>query len=259
MEMLVSCHYCKPKPCPSTSYLFLWKIFLYWFYSPLAIRSILLWVTQFLFFTFFFSFQAFPTKIQYLSAVSSRDALPDLSLWLPSPHDSLQVVGLQCAQLQPGSKHPHPLHQHVCHAGEGYNTFVPRTGICWHHLLTECIYDLLLTLEFDLVGLVSQTGLQIFLLLIAMMCVPVLLLGKPLYLYWQHRGGKGLRRRRVSLLKTLDSLNSDHRAWLWHFFWLILGLWESEACEWGWRFYNIHSWGGWRGGIWWIDKQRSSS
>uniref|UniRef100_A0A3Q2FJY5 V-type proton ATPase subunit a n=1 Tax=Cyprinodon variegatus TaxID=28743 RepID=A0A3Q2FJY5_CYPVA len=44
----------------------------------------------------------------------------------------------------------------------------------------------------------GQTGLQIFLLLIAVMSVPVLLLGKPLYLYWQHRGGKGLRRRRVS-------------------------------------------------------------
>ncbi|MEQ2305446.1 hypothetical protein AMECASPLE_037866, partial [Ameca splendens] len=29
-----------------------------------------------------------------------------------------------------------------------------------------------------------------------MLSVPILLLGKPLYLYWQHRGGKGLRRRR---------------------------------------------------------------
>uniref|UniRef100_A0A8C7YFZ0 V-type proton ATPase subunit a n=1 Tax=Oryzias sinensis TaxID=183150 RepID=A0A8C7YFZ0_9TELE len=42
----------------------------------------------------------------------------------------------------------------------------------------------------------GQTGLQIFLLLVAMLSVPVLLLGKPLYLYWLYRGGKGLRRRR---------------------------------------------------------------
>uniref|UniRef100_A0A3P9P2U9 V-type proton ATPase subunit a n=1 Tax=Poecilia reticulata TaxID=8081 RepID=A0A3P9P2U9_POERE len=53
-------------------------------------------------------------------------------------------------------------------------------------------------LEFNLVGLISQTGMQVFLLLIAVMCVPVLLLGKPLYLYWQQRGGKGLRRLNIS-------------------------------------------------------------
>uniref|UniRef100_A0A667XV00 V-type proton ATPase subunit a n=1 Tax=Myripristis murdjan TaxID=586833 RepID=A0A667XV00_9TELE len=44
----------------------------------------------------------------------------------------------------------------------------------------------------------GQTGLQIFLVVVAMLSVPVLLLGKPLYLYWLYRGGKGLRRRRVS-------------------------------------------------------------
>ncbi|KAM9794082.1 V-type proton ATPase 116 kDa subunit a 2 isoform 2-T2 [Syngnathus typhle] len=42
----------------------------------------------------------------------------------------------------------------------------------------------------------GQTGLQIFLLAIAILCAPMLLLGKPLFLYWMHRGGKGLRRRR---------------------------------------------------------------
>ena len=31
------------------------------------------------------------------------------------------------------------------------------------------------------------------------MSVPVLLLGKPLFFYWLYRGGKGLRRHRVSL------------------------------------------------------------
>uniref|UniRef100_H3CUN1 V-type proton ATPase subunit a n=1 Tax=Tetraodon nigroviridis TaxID=99883 RepID=H3CUN1_TETNG len=42
----------------------------------------------------------------------------------------------------------------------------------------------------------GQTVLQIFLVLVALLSVPVLLLGKPLYLYWTHRGGKGLRRCR---------------------------------------------------------------
>lgn len=42
-----------------------------------------------------------------------------------------------------------------------------------------------------------QTGLQIFLVLVALLSVPVLLLGKPLYLYWTYRGGKGLHRCRV--------------------------------------------------------------
>uniref|UniRef100_A0AAQ5Z9Y6 V-type proton ATPase subunit a n=1 Tax=Amphiprion ocellaris TaxID=80972 RepID=A0AAQ5Z9Y6_AMPOC len=41
----------------------------------------------------------------------------------------------------------------------------------------------------------GQMGLQIFLVIIAMLSVPVLLLGKPLYLYWLYRGGKGLVRR----------------------------------------------------------------
>uniref|UniRef100_A0A665USY3 V-type proton ATPase subunit a n=1 Tax=Echeneis naucrates TaxID=173247 RepID=A0A665USY3_ECHNA len=44
----------------------------------------------------------------------------------------------------------------------------------------------------------GQTGLQIFLVVVAMLSVPVLLLGKPVYLYWLYRGGKGLRRRKVS-------------------------------------------------------------
>uniref|UniRef100_A0A665URB8 V-type proton ATPase subunit a n=1 Tax=Echeneis naucrates TaxID=173247 RepID=A0A665URB8_ECHNA len=43
-----------------------------------------------------------------------------------------------------------------------------------------------------------STGLQIFLVVVAMLSVPVLLLGKPVYLYWLYRGGKGLRRRKVS-------------------------------------------------------------
>ncbi|XP_029693324.1 V-type proton ATPase 116 kDa subunit a isoform X1 [Takifugu rubripes] len=42
----------------------------------------------------------------------------------------------------------------------------------------------------------GQTGLQIFLVFIALLSVPVLLLGKPLYLYWTYRGGKGLHRCR---------------------------------------------------------------
>ncbi|XP_060763517.1 V-type proton ATPase 116 kDa subunit a [Neoarius graeffei] len=34
----------------------------------------------------------------------------------------------------------------------------------------------------------GQAGLQVFLLLVAFLSVPVLLLGKPLYLYWLHKG-----------------------------------------------------------------------
>ncbi|ROI48953.1 V-type proton ATPase 116 kDa subunit a isoform 2 [Anabarilius grahami] len=48
-------------------------------------------------------------------------------------------------------------------------------------------------------------GLQVFLVVVALLSVPVLLLGKPLYLYWLHHGGKRLgvhrgyeRVRRVS-------------------------------------------------------------
>ncbi|CAL9683456.1 unnamed protein product [Knipowitschia caucasica] len=42
----------------------------------------------------------------------------------------------------------------------------------------------------------GQSGLQIFLVLVAMLSVPVLLFGKPLHLYWLYRGSKGLHRRR---------------------------------------------------------------
>lgn len=51
--------------------------------------------------------------------------------------------------------------------------------------------------------LVPQVGLQIFLVVIALMSVPVMLLGKPLYLYWLYRGGKGLRRRRVCEIRHI--------------------------------------------------------
>uniref|UniRef100_A0A672JMA8 V-type proton ATPase subunit a n=1 Tax=Salarias fasciatus TaxID=181472 RepID=A0A672JMA8_SALFA len=50
----------------------------------------------------------------------------------------------------------------------------------------------------------GQTGLQIFLVVVALLSVPVLLLGKPFYLYWLYRGGKGLRRRRVSPFDFAD-------------------------------------------------------
>uniref|UniRef100_A0A8C3A8L6 V-type proton ATPase subunit a n=1 Tax=Cyclopterus lumpus TaxID=8103 RepID=A0A8C3A8L6_CYCLU len=59
----------------------------------------------------------------------------------------------------------------------------------------------------------GQVGLQIFLVVIALLSVPVMLLGKPLYLYWLYRGGKGLRRRRVCeirhILKTSFMLLFD--------------------------------------------------
>uniref|UniRef100_A0AAQ4R0S5 V-type proton ATPase subunit a n=1 Tax=Gasterosteus aculeatus aculeatus TaxID=481459 RepID=A0AAQ4R0S5_GASAC len=52
----------------------------------------------------------------------------------------------------------------------------------------------------------GQIGLQIFLIVIAMLSVPVLLLGKPLYLYWLYRGGKGLRRRRVCEIRHIGNI-----------------------------------------------------
>ncbi|KAG7489616.1 V-type proton ATPase 116 kDa subunit a [Solea senegalensis] len=39
----------------------------------------------------------------------------------------------------------------------------------------------------------GQIGLQVFLLVIAVLSVPVLLLGKPIYLYWLHNGSQQIR------------------------------------------------------------------
>ncbi|OCU02014.1 hypothetical protein XELAEV_180077723mg, partial [Xenopus laevis] len=36
----------------------------------------------------------------------------------------------------------------------------------------------------------AQFGIQVFLVVVVTLCVPVLLFGKPLYLYWQHHGGQ---------------------------------------------------------------------
>uniref|UniRef100_A0A672JTA4 V-type proton ATPase subunit a n=1 Tax=Salarias fasciatus TaxID=181472 RepID=A0A672JTA4_SALFA len=44
----------------------------------------------------------------------------------------------------------------------------------------------------------GQTGLQVFLVIIALLSVPVLLLGKPLYLYWLQNGSHRLGMYRVS-------------------------------------------------------------
>lgn len=46
----------------------------------------------------------------------------------------------------------------------------------------------------------SQNGLQVFLLVIAVLSVPVLLLGKPFYLNWLHNGNNHLRMYRVRLI-----------------------------------------------------------
>lgn len=79
--------------------------------------------------------------------------------------------------------------------------------VCLHRL--DSVYANQLILDkyvLKLVDLISQIGLQIFLVVIALLSVPVLLLGKPLYLYWLYRGGKGLRRRRVSPGKMFSTL-----------------------------------------------------
>lgn len=70
-----------------------------------------------------------------------------------------------------------------------------------------------------------QHGLQVFLVVIAVLSVPVLLLGKPLYLYWRHNGNHHLRMYRVRVLlhecvrspeKWLHIyvFNIDTRTWL---------------------------------------------
>uniref|UniRef100_A0A8C2J6M1 V-type proton ATPase subunit a n=1 Tax=Cyprinus carpio TaxID=7962 RepID=A0A8C2J6M1_CYPCA len=46
----------------------------------------------------------------------------------------------------------------------------------------------------------GQSGFQVFLVLVAVLSVPVLLLGKPLYLYWQHKGRDRLSMYRVRIL-----------------------------------------------------------
>uniref|UniRef100_A0A671M0Y5 V-type proton ATPase subunit a n=1 Tax=Sinocyclocheilus anshuiensis TaxID=1608454 RepID=A0A671M0Y5_9TELE len=46
----------------------------------------------------------------------------------------------------------------------------------------------------------GQAGFQVFLLIVAVLSVPVLLLGKPLYLYWQHKGRDHLSMYRVRIL-----------------------------------------------------------
>uniref|UniRef100_A0A8C1JNS6 V-type proton ATPase subunit a n=1 Tax=Cyprinus carpio TaxID=7962 RepID=A0A8C1JNS6_CYPCA len=45
----------------------------------------------------------------------------------------------------------------------------------------------------------GEMALQVFLVVVALLSVPVLLFGKPLYLYWLHRGGKSLGVHRVCL------------------------------------------------------------
>nr|UQS87550.1 ATPase H+ transporting V0 subunit a2b [Rhamdia quelen] len=78
----------------------------------------------------------------------------------------------------------------------------------------------------------GQKGLQVFLLLVALLSVPVLLFGKPLYLYWLHKGRNHLRMYRgyervrrssdeeISLMRahdleegsSLDSHSSDSQS-----------------------------------------------
>ncbi|KFP83936.1 V-type proton ATPase 116 kDa subunit a isoform 2, partial [Acanthisitta chloris] len=54
----------------------------------------------------------------------------------------------------------------------------------------------------------GQVALQRFLLSVAFLCVPVMLFGKPLYLYWLHSGGRGIRikesEEELSLLRCHD-------------------------------------------------------
>lgn len=108
---------------------------------------------------------------------------------------------------------------------------------------------------------IPQIGLQIFLIVIAMLSVPVLLLGKPLYLYWLYRGGKGLRRRRVCEIRHIGNIfDIVFSAIKITACWLTAGLWESEACEWGrLRSAGLWRWRRRRGSTGRNAEQRSSS
>uniref|UniRef100_A0A674NIJ3 V-type proton ATPase subunit a n=1 Tax=Takifugu rubripes TaxID=31033 RepID=A0A674NIJ3_TAKRU len=58
----------------------------------------------------------------------------------------------------------------------------------------------------------GQNGLQIFLVVIAVLSVPVLFLGKPLYLYWLHNGNQHLRMYRrlpsgIHIIMLLSQFN----------------------------------------------------
>uniref|UniRef100_A0AAQ4NYP9 V-type proton ATPase subunit a n=1 Tax=Gasterosteus aculeatus aculeatus TaxID=481459 RepID=A0AAQ4NYP9_GASAC len=55
----------------------------------------------------------------------------------------------------------------------------------------------------------GQIGLQVFLVVVAVLSVPVLLLGKPVYLYWLHNGGHrpGLYRVRIFICLLPDTFD----------------------------------------------------
>uniref|UniRef100_A0A672JSE6 V-type proton ATPase subunit a n=1 Tax=Salarias fasciatus TaxID=181472 RepID=A0A672JSE6_SALFA len=59
----------------------------------------------------------------------------------------------------------------------------------------------------------GQTGLQVFLVIIALLSVPVLLLGKPLYLYWLQNGSHRLGMYRVSGYERVRR-NSEEEVYL---------------------------------------------
>uniref|UniRef100_A0A8C1TP22 V-type proton ATPase subunit a n=1 Tax=Cyprinus carpio TaxID=7962 RepID=A0A8C1TP22_CYPCA len=59
----------------------------------------------------------------------------------------------------------------------------------------------------------GQMALQVFLVVVALLSVPVLLFGKPLYLYWLHRGGKSLGVHR----KIKNKLLGVFVHWQFHF------------------------------------------
>lgn len=84
---------------------------------------------------------------------------------------------------------------------KGHHVVVKCLNSCWFARVCVCA---------------SQTGLQVFLLLVALLSVPVLLFGKPLYLYWLHKGRNRLGMYRgyehvrhssdeeISLMRTHD-------------------------------------------------------
>ncbi len=88
-----------------------------------------------------------------------------------------------------------------------------------------------------------QAGFQVFLVIVAVLSVPVLLLGKPLYLYWQNKGRDHFNMYRVRMFVLFVCvLRLAEGRWL--IFSLSVGLSACTAEQWGGALSHACSWYG---------------